>query len=164
MSPATVKVEIRGLERLQRRLDEAGRKRLSDEMRAATGTSVLLVEAEAKERVPQKSRALFRSIAGTALSTPGGTIRGVVKAGGEGVAYARFVEFGTKPHVILPRRKRALRWRIPGGRGFRFARRVQHPGTKPQPYMIPALDASRARIAKIFRKHADELLEWVAKR
>ena len=161
MSPATVKVQIRGLERLQKRLNEAGRRRLADELRDATQESVLLVEAEAKRRVPQVTRALFRTIKGDVKETSGGTFRGIVSAGGGGVLYARMVEEGTKPHVIVPRRKRALRWR--SGKGFRFATSVQHPGTKPQPYMVPALDASRARIEKAFQKHADQLLDWVAK-
>lgn len=40
--------------------------------------------------------------------------------------YARFVHDGTRPHVIEPDKKRALRWPVPGG--FRFAKKVNHPG------------------------------------
>lgn len=40
--------------------------------------------------------------------------------------YARFVHDGTRPHVIEPDKKRALRWPVAGG--FAFAKRVQHPG------------------------------------
>jgi hypothetical protein len=41
--------------------------------------------------------------------------------------YAKFVVKGARPHVIRPRNKRALRWPVPGG--FRYAKRVRHPGS-----------------------------------
>lgn len=44
--------------------------------------------------------------------------------------YIKHVELGTKPHEILPRFASALRFEI-GGRTI-FAKRVQHPGTRPQ--------------------------------
>lgn len=44
-----------------------------------------------------------------------------------------FVEFGTKPHIILPKEKKALKWK--SGGSTVFATRVQHPGTKPQPFI-----------------------------
>lgn len=43
-----------------------------------------------------------------------------------GAPYAGFVHEGTRPHVIRPRRARALRFEI-GGRVV-FAQRVNHPG------------------------------------
>lgn len=46
-----------------------------------------------------------------------------------------FVEFGTRPHVIEPDTAEALAW--PGG--DHPVTRVNHPGTRAQPYMRPAL-------------------------
>ncbi len=46
------------------------------------------------------------------------------------VYYAKYVEEGTKPHTILPRHTQALRWFGPWGAPI-FAKRVEHPGTKP---------------------------------
>lgn len=61
--------------------------------------------------------------------------------------YAAYVERGTRAHVIRPRNRKALAWPVAGsarlsgstkkGGRVRFARRVQHPGTKPQPFMVP---------------------------
>ena len=62
--------------------------------------------------------------------------------------YAIYVERGTRPHVIRPRNRKALRWaadsgsaRLSGsprtGGRVRFARRVQHPGSKAKPFMVP---------------------------
>ena len=46
-----------------------------------------------------------------------------------------YLESGTRPHVIVPRKKRALRFKASGG--VVFAKRVNHPGTKAQPFMVP---------------------------
>lgn len=65
-----------------------------------------------------------------------------------------YIEFGTKPHDISPRAAKALAWAPgPAGGKFRrlsgatrkgvrgsdmiFARRVHHPGTKADPFMVP---------------------------
>jgi hypothetical protein len=47
--------------------------------------------------------------------------------------YAPYVESGTRPHEIRPVRARALRFVI--GTEVVFAMRVQHPGTRPQPFV-----------------------------
>ena len=57
-----------------------------------------------------------------------------------GANYAAHVEFGTRPHVITPVRRKVLRFSA-GGRVV-FTRRVRHPGTKPRPFMLPG--ANRA--------------------
>lgn len=60
------------------------------------------------------------------------------------VAYAGYVNDGTRPHDIRPRNARALRFRV-GGRTV-FARVVHHPGTRPRPFLDRALlEVSRAR-------------------
>jgi hypothetical protein len=46
--------------------------------------------------------------------------------------YASYVSEGTRPHLILPRRRRFLSWLGPQGRVF--ARRVHHPGTRANPW------------------------------
>lgn len=51
-------------------------------------------------------------------------------------AYARFVHDGTKPHVIVPRNASVLAFQV-GGTTV-FARRVNHPGTKAQPFLTNA--------------------------
>jgi len=54
------------------------------------------------------------------------------------VAYAGFVNDGTRPHTIRPRRAKALRFRV-GGR-IVYARVVNHPGTKARPFLDRALE------------------------
>ncbi len=100
---------------------------------------------EAKLLVPRRTGNLGRTIRIGAR-----TARYVeVKAGGvREVGYAAAVEFGSKAHVIVPRKAKALAWggaRTLGGRlrsgasADHFARRVRHPGTKAKPYLRPGL-------------------------
>lgn len=102
--------------------------------------------AEAKHLVPRRTGNLGRTIRIGAISQTHVEIR----AGGQlNVGYAAAVEHGTRPHVILPKRAKALAWggaRTLGGRvrsgsaPTNFARRVNHPGTKAQPFLIPGLE------------------------
>jgi len=60
--------------------------------------------------------------------------------------YALFVEAGTKPHVILPRRKPFLRFQVAGR--WVSSKGVNHPGTKARKFMFEAAEAGgRALIA-----------------
>ncbi len=62
--------------------------------------------------------------------------------------YASHVEGGTEPHVILPKNGTFLRF-VVGGRTV-FARKVNHPGTKPHPFMGQAyLKAERVLYARL---------------
>lgn len=65
----------------------------------------------------------------------------VVQVGAVGVKYALWHHEGTRPHVIRPVRAKALRFEVDGN--VVFARRVNHPGTKPNRYLINALRVAR---------------------
>lgn len=51
--------------------------------------------------------------------------------------YALYQAQGTRPHVITAKRARALRFVVAGR--VVYARRVQHPGTRPNPFLITHL-------------------------
>ena len=51
--------------------------------------------------------------------------------------YSAFVHMGTRPHVIRPRNAAALRF-TSGGRTV-FASSVNHPGTRPRPFLTNAV-------------------------
>lgn len=53
----------------------------------------------------------------------------------------RFVLDGTRPHIIVPRRAKALRFEAGGS--VVFARRVRHPGTKANNFLGRALRLGR---------------------
>ena len=95
----------------------------------------------AKKLVPVKTRNLSRTIhPGRLDGHEGATV--VASA-----AYARYVEEGTRPHIIKPVRARVLAWggarRLTGSlrtgaRPTAFARIVHHPGSRPKPFLRPA--------------------------
>jgi phage gpG-like protein len=64
--------------------------------------------------------------------------------------YAKWVEFGTKPHTILPKRRKALK--IPTPEGYIFRKRVSHPGSKPYPYFFVNLQDRVKGVALEFMK------------
>jgi hypothetical protein len=95
---------------------------------------------EAKLRVARKTGHTARTIRPGSLTEA----FAIVEAAGAAV----FLEYDTKPHVIEPRNAKMLSWttgkRLSGrarsgkGAGQRiFAKRVHHPGTKAQPFLLP---------------------------
>jgi Bacteriophage HK97-gp10, putative tail-component len=56
---------------------------------------------------------------------------------GSDLNYASMVHDGTRPHIIRPKRAKALRFRV-GGR-IVYARMVRHPGTRARPFLDRAL-------------------------
>lgn len=96
-----------------------------------------------------KTGALFRSV--TKARVPGGW---EISHDAQIAPYAVFVHWGTRPHRIEPRKKRALRW-PGGGAGFVFSRGVNHPGYAGDAWMVrAAADAPR-----IFAAHVARLIQ-----
>lgn len=110
-------------------------------------TLALTTVREAKLLAPRKTANLSRSIAIVSVTPRSATVRASAN-------YAAYVEFGTRPHDIYPRRKRALAWaatsagrRLSGTPrkatrrgafgGMIVRRHVHHPGTRPHPFMRP---------------------------
>lgn len=60
---------------------------------------------------------------------------------------ALWVNFGARPHKIVPSKKKALRWAGPGG--FIFAKIVNHPGYIGDPYIIKAKDDAVSQLQSI---------------
>lgn len=109
-------------------------------------TLALAAVAEQKRLVPRKTGNLGRSIhVGRVTATSAETVASA--------SYAAAVELGTRPHVIVPRSRKALRFpankgsaRLSGaprkGGAVIFAKRVRHPGTRAQPYMVPGAQSA----------------------
>jgi hypothetical protein len=127
-------VTVKGIPELQTRLS---RIKPSPDLMRNLGLSAI---REQKLLVARKTGNLGRSI-GLGSITPTAVVTRAT------AAYAVFVEFGTKAHDIVPRVRKALRF-APGGSGrlsgaprsggpVVFAKRVRHPGTRAQPFMVP---------------------------
>lgn len=108
----------------------------------------VLAVREAKALVPRKTGNLDRTI----RLGPVNDERALIYAGGiRNVGYAAYVEFGTGPHVIVPKRAKVLAWggnrRLSGtlrsgAKATNFARKVNHPGTRKKPYLVPGAKAA----------------------
>ena len=104
----------------------------------------IIVEASAKEYSPV-------GVYAKGTGRVGGNLKGSIThtAGAESgrvgtnVDYAPHVEFGTRPHVIKVKNAKILS----DGVSF-FGKEVNHPGTAAQPFLRPAADKNRARVAR----------------
>ena len=91
---------------------------------------------------PSKSGALFQSVYNRAI--PGGR---EVGHDPQRAPHALFVNFGTRPHIIRPKEKKALRWVM--GNRFIFAKFVRHPGYKGDAYILDAAADAMAQFKQI---------------
>jgi hypothetical protein len=96
----------------------------------------------ARHTKPGGSGALFQSLFNRAV--PGGRQVGHDL---DRAPQALWVNLGTKPHVIMPKAKKALRWSA-GGRFF-FAGKVNHPGYRGDAYIINAATLAVQQFARI---------------
>lgn len=88
--------------------------------------------AEMESRVPVKTGKLR-----TSLSIRIETNKVII---GPHTSYDAAVEFGSKPHVIVPKKPGGVLVFTVGGTKV-FTRKVRHPGTRAQPYVRPAFQA-----------------------
>lgn len=89
------------------------------------------IATQARADVPVRTGNLGRQIKEGQISFTGPrTVSGSVE---DHADYALYVHEGSGPHVIRPRKAKALRFQI-GGRTI-FAKLVNHPGTKPRPFL-----------------------------
>ncbi|WP_378955381.1 hypothetical protein [Pelosinus sp. sgz500959] len=58
--------------------------------------------------------------------------------------YGKWVHDGTPRHLITPTNRTSLRWATGGG--FKFAKKVMHPGTKPDEFLYQALERKEGSI------------------
>lgn len=137
--------------------------------------TALKADAQAKELAPVDTGRLRATIR---PEKPDKFTRDVVA----GAEYAEAVEYGSQPHLILPKNAKVLAWKAPIAQNaktgqllyksaktgkaiktkklaaYTIARRVNHPGTKPQPFMRPAFEAVRGG----FLKACEQLVKQVS--
>jgi hypothetical protein len=120
--------------------------RLADALRAsgqqadATTYRVLVESAnyiliEMQHRVPVKSRKLYNSLE---IRADGSRV--IIGPNLMIAPYAPYVDQGTRPHEIKPKRPGGVLVFKMNGQTV-FAKKVHHPGTKAQPFVLPAFQA-----------------------
>ena len=150
-------IKINGLDELIRNANKVGGD-FPNRMRNAMTQSTTLIQNEARRtgqgRFKNQTGTLRRSI----QKRVDGAERGVVFTDEK---YAPYVEFGTRPHTITPKTGKMLAFKV-GGKMV-FARKVNHPGSKPYPYMTPAFEESTPKVQDIYAKLGAEVVKELAK-
>ena len=116
--------------------------------------SAALVEGQAKASAPTNKTVGLGGQLRQSITKIVTKDNGIV---GTNVFYAPYVEFGTRPHKITAKGKG-----LTDGKNW-FGKSVNHPGTKAQPFLLPALIKNRKKIIEIFRKNG-LALKWVKKK
>ena len=123
------------------------------ELQSATKNAGKLILATEKNEVPIKTGQLRRSI--TLEYRPiTATITPTVK-------YALPVHEGSRPHIITPKRKSVLAFKI-GGKMV-FARRVNHPGNKPNKFVERTVNRTESPVNALFSKAMDNIINFLTK-
>lgn len=137
-------VHVKGLDQLQKLLDQLPAKVERNVLRGALRAAARVIEPVAKGGIRQRSGELAKSLR-VSVRARRGTVTAAVKTD---LFYARFVEYGTRAHWIsVGSSKRAVstlnRWEKKGllkiGENF-VGTSVAHPGAQPRPFLRPALD------------------------
>lgn len=110
------------------RLDPSAREHVDAAIGDFLGMIGGRILADAKATVRKKSGRLAASLVSEVHDK-------VLRVGSTDCNYATDVEMGTAAHIITPSNKKALFW--PGA--DHPVARVNHPGTRPYPYLRPAL-------------------------
>ena len=121
-------------------------RKIDERLKRVLFKAMLRIQSIAKRLVPVDTGRLRGSIKLTP-TLPGSTLFTL----STNVVYAIDVEFGTKPHVIIPVERKALRFKLKGKEII--VRSVQHPGTRPQPFFRPALfQVKNKELKKIYEE------------
>lgn len=106
-------------------------------MRAALRAGAAVFREEARRKLQQNGSVISGLLSkGMRVTTDGrrGNVNASLKASGKHKHIAHWVEYGTAPHRIKAKRKKAL------SIGGRAVEDVAHPGARDKPFMRPAFD------------------------
>ncbi len=126
-------VRVKGLADLNKFLQQLPAKMEQNVMRGALRAGANVVMAEAKANVPVDSGQLRDGLK-VSTSSRRGRVTAKVKATGKHAFIAPWLEYGTAAHKITAKKGKGLFF------GGLFVKGVQHPGSRPKPFMRPALD------------------------
>jgi HK97 gp10 family phage protein len=154
-------IKIEGLTELAGQLEKLKKTARGDEVRAALLDGANLISDAAKARAPVAPYAT--NYRGRAIA-PGGLKRSLAAAAGrqfktflqayaytlkQAAPHAHLVEFGTKAHTVTPKDKKFLMF---GNLFKRFAKKVQHPGSRPIPFFRDAIRAQRNNVKRLLEQ------------
>lgn len=139
-----IKMEIKGLNKIVRGMNKMPEV-VVRELGNALGKSMVITHRQALKEAPVNKQSGGGNLRQNIKQIRINRLRGEVDSKAK---YSGYVHEGTKPHIIRVRRKKVLANRRTGQI---FGKKVQHPGTKPNPYMTRALKKSEKRINNFFK-------------
>lgn len=149
---AQISYKITGLDRLISTIVRAGVE-MPIQFRRAMLQATEEVKAEARSNAPVRTGAMRQSITSMVDPNPLAGRVSVLQP------YAKYVEFGTRPHVIVPKSANALVFKAGGV--LVFTKRVNHPGTRANPFLQRALETKRNKIQEYFQRAAISVLNEI---
>ena len=100
------------------------------------------METHAKENAPWKDRTAHARQSINGRSTPHGNA--ITMTISHGVRYGQYLEEGTPPHIIKPKKKKALFW----NGALHPVKMVNHPGTEAHAAIGPAAEEGKKQLKK----------------
>jgi len=151
---SVIDIEVKGLIQLQRKTEQMVADLHGAPILDAMRDSVLIITRGAKQNAPVDTGRLRASITPGVSETSDGA-EGVV---GSNVAYAPYMEFGTRPH--WPPISAMEPWASRHGTvGFLVARSIALHGIKPRRFLQMAFESNQGWIVKRFARAVNEVVE-----
>ncbi len=132
---AKVSLRVEGLDKAIRELQNFPKKKAAEIVQELDRTT-LAIESQAKRNLTDNGSVDTGRLRASIVRQATGEYSRTV---GTNVEYAPGVEFGTAPHLIVPKRAKALKT------PFGFFKKVKHPGSRPKPFLFPAAESQRAQ-------------------
>lgn len=155
--PTSFSMKINGLDSLVKNTKDVS-SGMQSMFRQAMVKATTKVQNEAKAvkagRFKNQTGTLRRSIQKQVTSP----YRGIVYTDEK---YGEYVEFGTRPRTIYPKNKKFLAFKINGK--MVFAKKVNHKGSKPYPFMRPAFEGTKDDVEQIYADMAKTIVKELAK-
>lgn len=147
-------VRIEGMAEVTRKLREIGAS-VSNSLEGAGTKGMLVIEGDARERVPVDIGNLGRSII---TKTTQKTQNSVEIATGTNLEYAPYVEYGTGIYAENGKGRKTP-WMYyyvgtKGPEGWRFTRGQRH-----QPYLRPAFDTKKDRVVEVIKEDLNNAIQ-----
>lgn len=129
--------ELKGFKELAKVMQNLEQKTQDKIVRRGAAKMAQVVRKEMRNNAPKKTGNLRKNIMYKNKRIRSGGYQATVGAFGKGY-YARFIEGGTKSHIIKPKRgKIAIKGKVYS--------EINHPGQKKQPFLEPAFKRSQKR-------------------
>ena len=120
-----------------------------DNIQKVIKKSAFNIESQAKKNLASNKSVVTGHLR-RSIATQMGDLEATIHT--SNIKYAVIVEKGSKPHIIRPKKKKALYWE--GAK--RPVKLVNHPGSKAKPYLIPAFEKEKDQ----FLERLKEVIEW----